>query len=368
MRVKTFRGASAAQVIAQIKKELGPDAVILSNQTKRENGKAVCEIMAAVEPEDDPAERTDTGEDALPAVAGRMATGGTGGWEQEWCEMKGHLSALLKPHMNLDSLPPRQKLAMQYLEREGVDESILMGLFRQLQTGKTVSLLAELGKVARVKPFAAFPEKFQMVAGPSGSGKTTALIRMALAAKRADPARRIGVLNCDGRGVGGKAILKRYAELSGLTYAEAAEPEDFVKVLLACRNFDAIFVDLPTLAPGQALHQWLKDRSLLPRDDVAVHLTLSPYYAPAHYRAVWERHRSDLVKSIIWTKLDEAGTFGSLINTAQMTGLPASALSFGPGVVDAMAQADSQALWRLLFSHQMPGCAQATNPHVEQAA
>ncbi|MFP5223493.1 MAG: flagellar biosynthesis protein FlhF [Acidobacteriota bacterium] len=366
MRVKTFRGASAAQVIAQIKKELGPEAVILSNQTKRENGKSVCEIMAAVEPADDPApQREDSAEDALSGVAGKAPAMG---WEQEWSEMKGHLSALLKPHMNLDSLQPRQKLAIQYLEREGVDEAILMGLFRQLQTGRTVSLLAELGKVARVKPFAAFTEKFQMVAGPSGSGKTTALIRMALSAKRANPERRIAVLNCDGRGVGGKAILKRYAELSGLAYSEAAEPEDFVKVLLACRNFDAIFVDLPTLVPGQTLHQWLKDRSLLPRDDVAVHLTLPPYFAPAHYRAVWERHRSDLVKSIIWTKLDEAGTFGNLINTAQTTGLPASALSFGPGVVDAMTQADSQALWRLLFSHQMPGSAQATNHRVEQAA
>jgi len=97
-------------------------------------------------------------------------------------------------------------------------------------------------------------------------------------------------------------------------------------------------------------------------------LTLSPYFSTAHYRTIWERHRSGLVKSIIWTKLDEACSFGNLINVAQMTGLPASALSFGPGVVGAMAAAESQTLWRLVFSHQMPGSANSSNPNVEKAA
>lgn len=360
MRVKTFSGDNAAQVMARIKKELGPEAVILSNQTRKENGRTICEIMAAVEPGLDRQES----DDALPQAGGKAASGG---WEREWDEMKGHLAALLKPHINLESLSPRQKMAMEYLEREGVEESIRLGLYRRLLAGPNVSLLAELGKVARVKPTSALAEKFQMVAGPSGSGKTTALLRMAIAAKRADPSKRIGIVNCDGRGAGGKAMLKRYADLSGLTYAEAPEPEDFIKVLLACRNFDAIFVDLPALPRSESLAQWLAERSLALRDDVAVHLILSPHYAPAHYRALWEQHRSALVKSIIWTKLDEACSFGSLINAAQLTGLPASSLSYGPGVAGAMVPAEAQALWRLVFSHQMPGASGAAQ-NVEQAA
>jgi flagellar biosynthesis protein FlhF len=367
MQVKTFRGANVAQVMAQIKKELGSDAVILSNQTRREDGKAICEIMAAVEPNESPAGAASEGDEGgLPSPDGRRAA--SGGWEREWSEMKGHLSALLRPHMNLDSLLPRQKTAMEYLDREGVEESILMALFRQLKATPNASLLAELGKVAKVKHFGQFTEKFQMVCGPSGAGKTTALARMALAARQAAPGKRIGILNCDERGVGGKALLKRYAELSSITYAEAQEPEDFVKVLLACRNFDVIFVDVPNLAREQTLAQWSGERSLALRDDVAVHLVLPPFCAPGHYRAIWERHASPLVKSVIWTKLDEACSFGNLINVAQMTGLPASALSFGPGVVGAMAAAESQALWRLVFSHQMPGTARPNGHNVEQAA
>jgi flagellar biosynthesis protein FlhF len=367
MQVKTFRGANVAQVMAQIKKELGPEAVILSNQTKREDGKTICEIMAAVEKEDFPAgSASDNDEAGLPSPDGHKAA--AGGWEREWCEMKGHLSALLKPHMNLDILLPRQKMAMEYLEREGVEETILIAIFRQLKANPNASLLAELGKVARVKPYGQYAEKFQMFCGPSGAGKTTVLARMALEARRAAPGKRIGILNCDGRGVGGKALLKRYAELSDITYAEAQEPEDFVKVLLACRNFDVIFVDVPNLSREQTLAQWTGERSLALRDDVAVHLVLPPFFASGHYRTTWERHCSPLVKSIIWTKLDEACSFGNLINVAQLTGLPLSALSFGPGVVGSMSGAESQALWRLVFSHQMPCTVQAGSQNVEKAA
>ncbi len=360
MRVKTFRGTSAAQVMAQIKKELGPEAVILSNQTKRENGASVVEIMAAVE-HDLPGQAPGrvpgqaSGEQDDPALAGlTQPASATAGWEREWGEIKGHLAALLKPHLDFETLSPRQAMAMRHLEREGVQEHILAGLLRQLRSGREVSLLAELGKLAPARPFSGFSERFQLVAGPSGAGKTSALLRMALAARRANPTLRIGVVNADGRGSGGKTLLKRSAELSGLVYADAPDPEDFTRILMACRSFDVIYVDVPALPLGSTLAAWLEERDMGPRDDVAVHLALPPFLAPAHLRALWERHAHASVKSIIWTKLDEACSFESLINVGQMTGLPASALCFGPGVAGSMVAAEHQAMWKLLFSRQLP--------------
>ena len=37
-------------VLAQVRQELGPEAVILGNQTVRENGRALCEVMALKRP------------------------------------------------------------------------------------------------------------------------------------------------------------------------------------------------------------------------------------------------------------------------------------------------------------------------------
>ena len=363
MRVKTFRGENAKAVLAQIKKELGGEAVILSNQTKRENGRSICEIMAAVEEDTMPSSRQVSDEPALPAQSGPAGAQ----WQREWGEMKEHLNALLRPHMNLDTLTGRQKLAMQHLEREGVDQSILIGLYRELTCAQNVSILAELGKVARVKPYdAPWQEKLHLVAGPSGSGKTTALVRMALACKRAGKDRRICLVNCDGHASKGRVMLKRYADLAGITSIEADTPEEFTQVLLQCRNFDKIYVDLPSLPSGSTLTRWLTERHIDNRDDVAVHLVMSPLYGPQQLRAFWERFQSPRVKSLIWTKLDEACSFGAILNVAAMTGLPASALSYGPAVTGQMAAADSQALWKLIFTRQLPGAQVAQT--VEMAA
>ncbi|KHK04377.1 hypothetical protein [Desulfovibrio sp. TomC] len=49
MRVKTFRGENMAAALSQIRQELGKEAVILGSQTVREDGRSLCEVMAALE-------------------------------------------------------------------------------------------------------------------------------------------------------------------------------------------------------------------------------------------------------------------------------------------------------------------------------
>jgi len=57
---------------------------------------------------------------------------------------------------------------------------------------------------------------------------------------------------------------------------------------------------------------------------------------------------------IVWTKLDEASSYGPLINTGAATGLPISALSYGAGLADTLVPAHSGHVWRLVFKHQFP--------------
>ena len=49
MQVKTFTGATSQEILARIKAEMGPDAVILGNRTYRKNGSACHEITAGME-------------------------------------------------------------------------------------------------------------------------------------------------------------------------------------------------------------------------------------------------------------------------------------------------------------------------------
>ena len=49
MQVKTFTGATSQEILARIKVEMGPDAVILGNRTYRKNGVVCHEITAGLE-------------------------------------------------------------------------------------------------------------------------------------------------------------------------------------------------------------------------------------------------------------------------------------------------------------------------------
>jgi flagellar biosynthesis protein FlhF len=92
---------------------------------------------------------------------------------------------------------------------------------------------------------------------------------------------------------------------------------------------------------------------------MTAHLVLSPYFSASQYADIARRYHCPQLKSLIWTKLDEACTFGALLNVARLMELPVSALSFGSGLKNSIVPAASEQLWRLIFKHQLPGaCAE----------
>ncbi len=354
MQVKTYTGPSTQAVLAQIKSELGPDAVILSTRSGRKEGRRFCEVTAGVER---------NGNGSTPRGAGAVADGGDptqlpAGWEswhREWSCIKEHLLALMKPGLRLEQLTPRQRLALEFLEREGVEDTVLMSLYRRLLTSPGASVLEPLTGMVPVKPWSreAWPQRVHVFAGPFGSGKTTTLVRMALRGQGAESAGgRVQVVNADCERGNGRLLLRHWAELSGFGYAEAAD-DGAMRAALDC-DADRVFVDLPGLARGETLTQRLAHLGL-GGDDVAVHLVLPPHCGGQQTADFVNRYRAPGTASIVWTKLDEACTYGTLVNVAAANGLPVSALSFGPGLRGSLVSASESALWRLVFKRQLPG-------------
>ena len=361
MRVKTFRGKDMQAVLGLVKAEMGPEAVILSNQTINESGERQCEIMAALESEAAPTKKR-TAPDRAAVSRNGNGRGKSYGplvdgedWKREWGEIKDHFMALLKPRMELDRLAPRQRLAMEFLEKEGVESSALLAVYRSIKERGEKSVLPALSRMVGVRPLVpdAWPQTFQALAGPHGVGKTTTLLRLALAHKRARPKADVHVVNAAPRGAG-RLVLRHYAELSGLIYKEIRSENDFNHLAETMTDEDRAFVDLPALTRDETLEEWLDAHGMGGRADVAVHTLLSPSYGEAQLRRFADRYRPAGAGSIVWTKLDEACSFGGLINMAQHTGLPVSALAFGPELKNCMAPASANAVWRLIFKHEPP--------------
>ncbi|UZP66858.1 flagellar biosynthesis protein FlhF [Desulfovibrio mangrovi] len=358
MQVKTFTGPDTKTVLARIKQEMGLEAVILSKHEGCDESGPWCEMTAGLERPASAVKKMDSGNGN-----GNGAPAGWGEWHREWSEIREHLLALMKPGIQLDELAPRQRVALEYLEREGVDNSVLLSLFRRMHKNPDLSVLVPLSEMLPVRPWGEEQWRGQChaVSGPFGAGKTSTLIRMAISLRSRRPDMRICIINADCERGNGRLLLKHYAELSDMSYLEAGDPVSFANALRETREYDKVLIDLPGLGRNDTFAKLEEKLGLRTARDLAVHLVLAPSYAPAQLSTFVRQYVTDCPGSIIWTKLDEACTFGALVSLAASSGLPVSALSFGPGLKNTLTAARDVMLWRLLFKHQLPCDADTRN-------
>jgi len=385
MQVKTFLGKNTAQVLAQVKAEMGPDAVILNSRDVSKGNVRLHEIVAGIERASHPTQHGQFEDEGLSFAVTKKSGNGNGGshassigsgsfdaslsaeaaalggipmgwrqWHKDWNSLREHILALMRPEMRLDTLAPRQRLALEYLQREGVDDEVLIQLYRNLQADGEQSVLAPLAEIVTVKPwgFKNWKNKVHLIAGPFGCGKTVTALRMALALRDEKPETGIAIINADCDRGHGRLILKHYCELLDIEYHEAGNSNDMRKALSACKETDKILIDLPGLAADETLSGALTRFGLTGKS--SLHLVLAPHFSKEHIRGLITAYEAERCASLIWTKLDEAYSFGALANAAVMCGLPVSALSFAPGLTNSLIPAEANHLWHLLFKHKLP--------------
>ena len=355
MRVKTFKGSNNKAVLDQIKAELGLDAVIIESRTHTEDGQKVVTMTAALEK---------IGEEMVPPSSGRdKGSAGRREWPEEWGDIKSHLLALMKPALRLDQLGPRHRTAIEYLEKDGANDQVLLELYRRLAGKPDAPVLEPMTAMLPLKPwgYEQWPQRLHLVAGPYGSGKTTTAVRMALALQKSGKTRgggRICIVNADAERGNGRLLLRHYTGLSNLIYREASGGMEMSAVIaeVGRQGFERVIVDLPGLSKGARLYDLADELGLscLEPIQMALHLVLSPQYDDDFVLNLLERYRLEIPGSIVWSKLDEAGRYGAIINASLTSRLPISCLSFGPGLLNTLVPAKPAALWKLLFKHELP--------------
>lgn len=340
MQVKTFTGKSTKEVLDAIKAELGSEAVILASNEIKKDGQRVYEITAGLDRKIEPEEK--------PVLWDN--------WHREWSLMKDHIYSLMHPSLPWDILSPHQRVAMEYLQREGVNSDVLVELFQKLAQFKqksNASLLKALASFVPVKPFSIrnYPQKIHIFAGPYGAGKTSSALRMALLRREERPEASIAFINMDCLRGNGKLVLRHWTQLSDFIYHEASSADELQTALRACHGVDTIIIDLPGLPASKTLGE-VMDIYKIKNLDAVVHLTISPIYG--NMGELLKRYKNPFPTSLVWTKLDEAFYFSELINVAVKTSIPISALSFGPELQNSLIPAQEKQIWQLILKHQLP--------------
>ena len=381
-------------MLAQVKAEMGPDAVILASRDVSKGSVRLHEVTAGIERMDSGAEEfsdfsqsggianssgfevyadgkiqsTASAQTAKSNFAQNAGEGSNLGfaatssglppgwrqWHNDWNSLRDHILALMRPELHLENLAPRQRMSLEYLQREGVDDEVIITLYRNLLANTEQSVLGPLGEIVKVRPwgYEHWKNRVHLVVGPFGCGKTVTALRMGLALKDEKPNSRIAIVNADCERGHGRLILKHYCELLDIEYHEARNSKEMRDVLISCKDADRIMVDLPGLASNETLPEVLGRLGLTGK--ASMHLVLAPHYAPQHLRGLLTAYSADRCSSIIWTKLDEGFSFGALINAASACKLPVSAISFASGLTNSLLPAQASHLWKILFKHQLP--------------
>lgn len=216
---------------------------------------------------------------------------------------------------------------------EGDDESLRRALHREI--AKRVRMSGPLPKMK------GYPS-IGLLIGPSGSGKTSAVAKLA-SHYRLEQRRSVALITFDTCRETAVEQVRRYAKVVGVPFACAVSARQVHEGLRRHTRVDLVLIDMPGIGPRDlALAQELC--LLLPKEAVTTHLVLQASTREQELCRI-TRRLSDLPQPhLLFTKLDETESFGTIFEVAHQTGVPLSYWSIGRRVPGDIEVASSDRL------------------------
>ena len=353
MQIKRFEAKTMTAALKMVKDEFGPDAVILTARSLR-SGRGIFSAgpMSGVEV----TAAKDSGSVAYTAAGSyaplpapeRLApqtAHGRRGLFQSLNQSLRSFGARRRPAESASSdagAAPElaelyQHLLAQELERELATDLVdhlkrLPGYDRRFGTERLRPLLAGILHDMGLRRADDAPRPRALVlVGPAGVGKTTTAIKLA-ADLRLRQHRTPALLTLDDMRIGAIEQLRIYAGILGVPLAVATSSEETHRALADLGDADTLIVDTPGISPGEAdrLSALRPILDALPSREV--HLVLSAASRDKDLRRVVDAWKGVAIHGLVFTRLDEAGTWGAVLNLMVRTQLPVSWVSTGPRV------------------------------------
>ncbi|NOQ46516.1 MAG: flagellar biosynthesis protein FlhF [Desulfobulbaceae bacterium] len=399
MQVKVFAARDMASGLKKVKETLGPDALILSTKTVRNGklgviGKPTLEITAAI----DTAWNDQTREAAKHER--RLFMSGDGqesSGKPKLSEMRNQLNTESSSNSEIGELRnmiqglsrrlsgmEQPASARPYVEPEysrhdnaSTPDPVIQLLCRQginLETARVVArftrdtiennefistsdlnsiltkTIAKLFNVRDIIPSRLTDQKRISLIGPTGVGKTTTIAK--LAANYLDKFNgRIGLITIDTYRIAAVEQLKVYGEIMNLPVEVVIKPEDLDRALSKHSNCDLILIDTAGRSPRNDIDiQELAD-FFRPHLGIENHLLLSATTREEELESIIHRFGYYLpMESFIFSKIDECGLLGILLNMHYKNDTPISLLTNGQRVPEDLLYPDPVTIAGLIMN------------------
>jgi flagellar biosynthesis protein FlhF len=184
--------------------------------------------------------------------------------------------------------------------------------------------------------------------GPPGSGKTSALVK--LAATEAVRCRRPAlIISADTQRIAGSEQLRCLAAILGVGFQTVEASALLAQSLEEHRHKELILIDTPGFSPGDMDYAHDLSAVISRNSEIDTHLVLSATLKSADLTTAVERFAVFRPSKLLFTRLDETGTYGTILNEVVRTGLPLSYLCRGQSIPEDIEPARPQRLVELLL-------------------
>ncbi|RJX27851.1 MAG: flagellar biosynthesis protein FlhF [Dethiobacter sp.] len=347
MKIKRYRVSSMREGLAQIRKEMGSNAVIIESKKRRQKGlkgfflPKTMEITAAVDTNGERQEEY------------KKMPSGSKNVDDELNELKSMMQIIISQQEN--NLPQGSSAFNYWLKRltdNDVDRDYALEILSGIQTvseGKNLTaeitemlVLNRINKTILTKEIHPKAKHISFV-GPTGVGKTTTLAKLAanFAFKQG---KKVAIITADTYRIGAVEQLKTYTEITGIPLEVVYTLKEMHRAVEKCKEFDFILIDTAGRSAKNSLHIAETAQYINCLSEGIVFLVVSATTKMRDLHKITQAYKRSNYNSLILTKLDETETFGTILNVCRLTALPIAYITTGQNVPDDIEPANASRL------------------------
>jgi len=374
MQIKKFIAPTLKQASVQMKNELGGEAVILGTRViynNSGNSQKMFEITAGIEEQ----------EAVIESVRANVKNNSSAINQNLPDELKKltdkiFINPSIKGESSKGKQPPSRKSqyksdSINNIEKElkkvvdtlfnhEVKKSIITSLVNQLKKYKgflhesnlNSYVLSSLASMIPTYHFEVKKEdkpKVVALVGPTGVGKTTCIAKLAVISKILHNL-SVGLISIDTYRLGAIDQLRIFSEISNVDMLVAYEPKDMSGLMNSFKDKDIIFIDTAGRSQNNR-EQLSKTTEFLKASNVnETYLVLSSTGTTRNLIDVAEKFKIFDYNSVIFTKIDEAVTYGNILNVVNTFNIPTSFLTNGQVIPDDIISADPEFIANMIYT------------------
>ncbi len=185
--------------------------------------------------------------------------------------------------------------------------------------------------------------------GPTGVGKTTTIAKLAAHYALVE-GKRVALLTVDTYRIAAVEQLKIYSQIIDIPIGVAYSQTEVLAAVEQFKDYDLLLID----TAGRSHHNVMQLgelKSLLESVRCETHLVLSASTKDQDMLGAVQKFSAAGVDRLLFTKLDETNSYGTLLNTVDATGIPLSYFTTGQKVPEDIEPSDPSRFTDMLLGN-----------------